>query len=88
MSKMKNNQEINDFWSDCLKDRLTDNKPSNNIKNLKSTIIKNNHNYLNKGKRNKKIYQYNTKPISFRGEIIKQDLLLEENNKSQHNKKK
>ena len=89
MSKIKKTQEISDFWNDCLIDNLSYGKPSNSNKKMQNlkNINNKNCNHLNKGKRNKKIYQYNAKLISFQSEIIKQDLLIEENNKSQHNKK-
>lgn len=92
MSKSKKNQEKDDFWSDCLKENITYNNPSINdnkrpqkFNNIK---INTNNNYLNKGKRNKKLYRYNTKPTTFnQSAIIKQDLIMEENNKPENNKK-
>ena len=91
MSKSKSNQEYNDFWNDCLNDNdnyyynpILNNKKNHKIKNIK---INTNSKYTNKRKRNKKLYRYNTKPTFHKSEIIKEDLIFEENNKPENNKK-
>ena len=93
MSKSIKNQDNNDFWSDCLKENITyvknssnSNKNSNLSININSTFNNNIHN-KNKRKKNHKLYRYNTKPTFNPSEIIKQDLILEESNKPEKNKK-
>ena len=90
MSKSIKIQDSNDFWNDCLKENITYNNPiNNNKKNIKLNNIKihTNNSFSNKGKRNKKLYRYNTKPTFYRSEIINQDLIIEENNRPENNKR-
>ena len=91
MSNTKKKQDNNDFWNDCLKENITYNKSLyNNEKSPKINNIKINNNinnYPSKIKRNKKIYRYNTKPSFQNSEIIKEALIIEENNKPENNKK-
>ena len=90
MSKFKKKQENNDFWNDCLKESIIYNNPAKDHKKnqkLKNISINTNNNYANKRKKNKRLYRYNTKPTFLPSEIIKQDLILEENNKPENNKR-
>ena len=91
MSQLTNNQD--DFWNDCLDENDNDNDNdfilNNNKKpyKAKNINISTSNKYTNKRKRNKKLYRYNTKPSFHKSEIIKEDLLFEENNKPENNKK-
>lgn len=84
MSKSKSKQQDNnDFWNDCLNEKIIDLK----IPKLKNIEINTNNNYTNKIKRNKKMYRNNTKPTIQNSDIIKEALIFEENNKPENNKK-
>ena len=90
MSKSKKKQENNDFWNDCLKETIIYNNPKkdyNKNQKLKNISISTNNSFMNKRKKNKRLYRYNTKPTFLQSEILKQDLILEENNKPENNKK-
>lgn len=90
MSKSKKKPESNDFWNDCLKETVIySNPPNNNQKSQKFKNIKinTNNNYTGKMKRNRKLYRYNTKPTFQNSEIIKEALIIEENNKPENNKR-
>ena len=90
MSKSKRKQENNDFWNDCLNENNTYINPikgPNKNQKIKNISINTSNNYMNKRKKNKRLYRYNTKPTFLPSEIIKQDLILEENNKPENNKK-
>jgi hypothetical protein len=93
MSNSKKDYEPNDFWNDCLNENIIYNDPTNNgqIKKIKNVKISSISNYSTKGKRkrnkNKKLYKYNTKLTFPQSEIIKHDLLIEESNKPENNKK-
>ena len=87
MSKSIRIQESNDFWNDCLTENITYINSSNNNKKKNLKLNNSNSNFLNKSKRNKKIYRYNTKPTFYKSEIINQDLIIEENNKPENNKR-
>jgi hypothetical protein len=82
-SKQKKQQDNNDFWNDCLNEKIIDLK---NTK-LRNIEINTNNNYSNKIKRNKKMYRNNTKPTIQNSDIIKEALIFEENNKPENNKK-
>ena len=94
MSKTKKSQDSNDFWTDCLTENIAYLKNSSNSKknpklliNSNNTFNDNNIHNKNQRKKNQKLYRYNTKPTFIPSEIIKQDLLIEENNKPENNKK-
>ena len=80
MSKPKKKLETNnDFWNDCLKENK---KP----KKFLNTKINPSPNYLNKAKRNKKLYRHDTNPTFFKSKIIQNALISEENTLAENNK--
>ena len=80
MSKPKKKLETNnDFWNDCLKENK---KP----KKFVNTKINPSPNYLNKAKRNKKLYRHDTNPTCFSSKIIQKALISEENIKAENDK--
>ena len=80
MSKPKKKLETNnDFWNDCLKENK---KP----KKFLNTKINPSPNYLNRAKRNKKLYRHDTNPTFFKSKIIQNALISEENTLAENNK--
>ena len=80
MSKPKKKLETNnDFWNDCLKENK---KP----KKFLNTKINPSPNYLNKAKRNKKLYRHDTNPTCFSSKIIQKALISEEITKAENDK--
>ena len=89
MHESKKRQENNDFWNDCIKDSITYNLKNNQNLSINTNTTYNNkdNNNKNKRKKNKRLYRYNTKTAFNPSEIIKQDLIIEENNRPENNKK-